>query len=119
MYVSRWLNEQYSAPENLGAMINSKKSEYDPCISREEALLVFTSANREDTFGKGDLYVSKLNDNKNWLQAINLGRSFNTEAREYCAYFSSDSKYFFFSSEGDVKWIDAQVLKNQVQKISD
>ena len=116
IYVSRWKNGQYTKPENLGAAINSTKSEYDPSISAKEDLIVFTSSNREDSFGGADLYCSRLNDSKQWLQAVNLGKKFNTKTREFCPYFSPDSKYFFFSSEGDVKWVGIEYLKKQTDK---
>jgi Tol biopolymer transport system component len=116
IYVSRLIDGQYATPENLGIAINSEKSEYDPCISANEDLLVFTSSNREDTFGKGDLYFAKRNENRNWLQAFNAGKNFNTSSREYCAYFSPDSRYFFFTSDGDVKWMNAQFVRKQIEK---
>lgn len=113
IYVSRWINERYATPENLGPSINSEKSEYDPCISAGEDLIVFTSSGRPDTFGAGDLYRARLDGNKRWQPASNLGKKFNTETREFCAYFSPDSKYFFFSSQGDVKWVEAGSLRQR------
>lgn len=117
IYVSRLLRNQYAAPENLGASINSEKSEYDPGISADEDLLVFTSAGRKDSFGGADLYASKFGRNKRWTEAVNLGKNYNSKTREYCPYFSPDSKYFFYSSEGDVKWADTQILKNHIDKL--
>jgi len=117
MYVSRSNNGKYTAPENLGATINSEKSEYDPGISANEDLLVFTSTSRNDSFGGADLYGSKLDGAKKWVNAVNLGNIFNSKSREYCAYFSPDSKYFFYSSDGDVKWADVNILKNQIDKL--
>lgn len=118
IYVSKWKNGQYTQPENLGPAINSTKSEYDPGILASGDLIIFTSSNREDSFGGADLYCSRLNDNKQWLQAVNLGKSFNTKTREFCPYFSPDLNYFFFSSEGDVKWIDIKYFKKQIKKNS-
>lgn len=114
IYVSVAKNGQYSIPENVGAIVNSDRSEYDPCISRDEELLVFTSPNRDDTFGKGDLYFSKRSEGNGWLPVVHLDKNVNTPTREYCAYFSPDSKYFFFSSEGNVKWMDARSLKDKI-----
>jgi Tol biopolymer transport system component len=114
IYVSRFARGSYTDVENLGTAINSNKSDYDPGISANEEVLVFTSSNREDTFGAGDLYGTKLGDDKSWLKAVNLGRKFNTRTRDYCAYFPPDSKYFFFTSEGNVKWISVEHLKKVV-----
>jgi hypothetical protein len=115
VYVSKWINGQYSVPENLGAEINSEKSEYDPCISRNEDLLVFTSPNREDIFGKGDLYGAKRSNNKDWSRAVNLGKNFNTPTREFCPYLTPDEEYFFFSSDGNIKWIGSAFLKEKLK----
>jgi Tol biopolymer transport system component len=117
IYVSRFLNKKYTMPENLGATINSVRSEYDPFISPNEDFIVFASSGRDDSFGGADLYCSKLNSKREWLQAINLGKDFNTKTREYCPYLTKDRKYFFFSSEGDVKWIDSGSLKKQIDKL--
>jgi Tol biopolymer transport system component len=110
IYVSRLMNGQYLTPENLGAGVNSPKSEYDPCISVKEDLLVFTSSNRQDSFGGADLYCSKPDKTKKWQQAIHLGKHVNTNTRDFCPYFSPDAKYFFFSSERNVKWINARYV---------
>lgn len=110
IYVSRWSHQNYLIPENVGATVNSNRSEYDPSISCDEELLVFTSPNRDDSFGMGDLYVAKRSNGNDWLPIIHLGKNVNTSTREYCAYFSPDSKYFFFSSEGNVKWMDVRFL---------
>jgi Tol biopolymer transport system component len=117
IYMSRWVNNQYASPENLGPVINSEKSEYDPFISPAGDFIVFTSSGRSDTFGAGDLYCSKLNSKRAWLPAINLGETFNTKTRDYCPYLSPDSRYFFYSSEKDVRWIDAGILKHQMDNL--
>lgn len=113
IYVSRLINGQYIKPENLGVAINSSKSEYDPCISPDEDLIVFASSNRQDGFGKADLYYSKKGSDSAWHIAANLGQSFNTKTREYCSYITPDQNYFFFSSEGDIKWINYKTLLKQ------
>jgi WD40-like Beta Propeller Repeat len=118
IYISRLTESHYTSPVNLGSTINSEKSEYDPCISSDEAIIIFASSGRADTFGKADLYASKLNNSGNWQNAVNLGKDFNTSSREYCPYFSPDLKYFFYSSEGDIKWIDIHVVKNKISELN-
>lgn len=113
VYVSRLVNQQYASPENLGPAINTSKSEYDPGISREEDMLVFASSNREGGFGAADLYASKINEKRQWQPAANLGRGINTPTRDFCPYFSPDGKYFFFSTERDIKWVRNDFVKRQ------
>lgn len=116
IYVSKLVNNQYTTAENLGPMINTDKSEYDPCISAKEDLLIFASSNRENGLGAADLYCSRLL-NRKWLPALNLKPPFSTNTRDFCPYFSPDAKYFFFSSEGDVKWISIQTLNKRVKTL--
>jgi Tol biopolymer transport system component len=117
IYVSKWINGQYTTPANLGEAINSPKSEYDPFISTKEDLLVFTASNWDDSFGGADLYCSKPGKNNTWRQAVNLGHRINTTSRDFCPSFSPDSKYFFFSSERNVKWISARYVLEQIDRL--
>jgi Tol biopolymer transport system component len=111
LYRAILTNGNYQTPENLGSTVNTQRSEYDPSISSEETSLVFTSSKRNDTFGGADLYYTTTGQDKEWKQVIHLDSTFNTATREYCPYFSPDSKFLFFSSEGQVKWIPVSALE--------
>lgn len=117
IYVSRMVNGEYTMPENLGSAINTKESEHDPCIWPNEERLVFKSENREDGFGQADLYVARLTNEKTWTQATNLGSKFNTHTYEYCPYLTPDARYFFYSSEFDIKWINAEALEMHIDSL--
>lgn len=110
IYISRLKNGKYEAPENLGEAVNTNKAEFDPFISADGKLLIFASSRRDDSIGGTDLYVSK-SENGKWTDAVNAGGLINTPTRDFCPYISPDGKYFFFSSEANVKWIDNKVLK--------
>jgi Tol biopolymer transport system component len=116
IYVSELVKGRYTAPQNLGPSINTDKAEYDPCISSREDVLVFASSNRANGFGGADLYCSRIMG-KVWLPALNLGATFNTKTREFCPYFSPDAKFFFYSSEGDVKWISMKMFNKRVKTL--
>lgn len=116
IYVSKLVNGKYTDPVNLGPAVNTAGSEYDPGVSADEDMIVFASSNRDDGIGGADLYCSRLNGEKKWQKAVNLGNRFNTKAREFCPYFSPDGKYFFFSSERDVKWIGLEWLKKEAER---
>lgn len=117
IYLSRLIDNHYTEPVNLGPTINTARSEYDPCISGSEDVMIFTSSNRADSYGKGDLYASRQNDNT-WSPASNLGNAFNTTSREYCAYFSPDNAWFFFSSQKDVKWVRADFVTEHIKNLT-
>jgi Tol biopolymer transport system component len=110
IYVSKFVDGKYTTPENLGAAVNAPVTDHDPFISRDEKLLIFTSKNRKEGFGAGDLYYSEKGDDGKWSVAKNMGKRFNTATYDFCASISRDSKYFFFSSENDIKWIDIKYL---------
>jgi Tol biopolymer transport system component len=111
IYVSRLVAGAYTHPKNLGPNVNSSESEHDPCVSNDEHLIIFKSENRDDGFGQADLYFSTLDETKTWMPAKNLGARVNTTGYEYCPYFSPDGKYFFFSSQSDIMWMDMHVLQ--------
>jgi hypothetical protein len=98
IYRSRFINGEYSEPENLGDSINSSYFDGDPYIAPDESFLIFVSYNRPDGVGDGDLYIS-LNRNGVWTAAKNLGREINSSALDFCPNLSPDRKYFFFTSE--------------------
>ena len=78
-----------------------------------EDFIIFTSSNRDDSFGGADLYHAGLDTNMKWTPARNLGKQFNTATREYCPYQTPDGLYFFFSSAKNVKWISAACLNEK------
>jgi Tol biopolymer transport system component len=108
IYVSRYVDGVYTAPQNLGSAINSEQMEHDPMISPDEQYLVFTSVDRADSYGSGDLYYSLRNGDGTWTPAKNMGRKFNTNTYEYCTYITPDGHYLFYSTDYDVKWIGAR-----------
>jgi Tol biopolymer transport system component len=110
LYVSRYVNGVYSIPENLGPAVNSSHMEHDPMISPDEQFLIFTSVDRSDSYGEGDLYYSQRNREGVWSSAKNMGNKFNTDSYEYCSFLTPDNKYLFYSTNYDVKWIDAKHL---------
>lgn len=110
IYVSRYVNGNFTQPENLGPAINSVKMEHDPMIAPDERYLLFTSVDRKDSHGSGDLYYALRNEDGTWATAENMGTRFNTDSYEYCSYLTPDGQYLFYSSNYDVKWISTKHL---------
>jgi Tol biopolymer transport system component len=96
IYQSRLINGKYSRAVKLDDNINTEYREFDPYISPDEQMLIFTS-NRPGGFGSGDLYISFRNENGDWAKAKNLGDKINTQGSEYCPMISPDGKYLFFT----------------------
>lgn len=99
IYRSECVDEKYSKGVKLGETINTEHREFDPYISPDESILIFTS-NRPEGFGSGDLYISFKDKESNWMKAKNMGDKINTLGSEYCPMISPDGKYLFFTSAG-------------------
>jgi hypothetical protein len=109
LYRSRKTGNGYEKPVTLGPLVNTIYDEHDPLIAPDESFLIFPS-DRPGGLGEADLYIShKVNDQ--WQQPAAMGHGINTKRYEYCPYLTPDGKYFFFSSEYQVKWIGSSVLK--------
>lgn len=82
---------------NLGATINSEKSEADIYVHSEEKYIIFASTDREDTHGSDDLYISYKQDN-DWSKPRNLGPITNSYAYEYGAWVDEKNNHLYFNS---------------------
>jgi hypothetical protein len=89
----------WSAPVNLGPVINSASSDQQPAISKDGRSLYFTS-NRPGGLGGFDMYVSqRANVNDPWGPPVNLGPTVNTTSNEGNPAFSRDGHLMFFQSD--------------------
>jgi hypothetical protein len=110
IYFAKYENGRYLVPEKLGNEINSEFLELDPIISPDESYLIFQS-NRNGGFGKMDLYISfKDKQNNRWHEAINMGKDINSESNETTGRLSLNKRYFFFSRDSRIYWVDAKII---------
>jgi hypothetical protein len=103
-----------SAVELLGAPVNTRAYEGDPCIAPDGHFLIFHSG-RAGGIGRTDLYVSFKNEQGSWGTPINLGPKFNTPGDEYGAHLSSDGKYLFFTRHtpqgNSIFWVSISAIE--------
>lgn len=89
----------WSAPINLGNVVNTKGDEFSPFLAADEKTLYFVSDGHPG-FGDADIWMTKRLDDTwtNWSKPINLGEKINTP--DFDAYFSIDAagEYAYFSS---------------------
>lgn len=95
LYKSKLVDGKFTQPERLPEPINSNARDFDPSISKDGNKLFFSS-DRNDGFGSGDIYYSKLIDDT-WSEPINLGGKINTNDHEYCPRISYDGSFLFFT----------------------
>jgi Tol biopolymer transport system component len=115
IFVSRMVDGVYTDAENAGPPISSEYDEGDVFVAPDGSYLIFVSRDRPGGFGSGDLYISYLQEDATWSEAINLGETINTDEFDYCPVVSPDGLYFFYSSAGQVYWVDAgflEILRN-------
>ncbi|MEO8473600.1 MAG: hypothetical protein ABI477_15480 [Chryseolinea sp.] len=102
--------KDFKEAQTLPETINTSSYEADVYVAPDESYLIFC-ADRPDGIGKGDLYISfKLKDNS-WSKSKNMGNVINTSEHELCPFVTNDGKYFFFTSNKDIYWVDAKVIE--------
>lgn len=97
LYISTKTKEGWSAAKNLGTHINSEQWESQPCLSPDKRELYFASR-RTGGYGGSDLYVSKMQENGQWSDPVNLGPGVNSSADEQCPFLHADNQTLYFTS---------------------
>jgi Tol biopolymer transport system component len=94
----KFSNGKYKEAQALPDVINSVNDEFNAFIDPDEQFIIFSVYGRKDDNGGGDLYISKKNENGEWMPAKNLKMPVNSKYLDYCPYITPDKKYFFFTS---------------------
>ncbi len=87
LWVTRKEADKWSAPENLGNIINTTGNEFYPFIDKQNNL--FFSSDGLKGYGGYDIFVSRFNG-KNWEIPINLSAAINSGKDDVA--FKTDSK---------------------------
>ncbi len=88
----------WSAPVNLGPVINSTFSDFGPQISRSGLSLYFSS-DRPGGLGGADIWVAqRTSEEAPWGAPTNLGPTVNSSAFDFVPAFSRDGHRMFFNS---------------------
>lgn len=98
IWKSYWTPNGFSAPINLGPMINTAGNEQTPFIHPDNQTLYFSSNGRPG-MGGFDFYYSRTNDSGNWEEAVNLGYPINTNGDEKGLLVNRDGTVAYFSSK--------------------
>jgi len=104
---------QYGEPEMLPIGVDGGGRPGHPWIAPDESYLLFDTFHREGQ-GKGifpDIYVCFRGKNGAWGKTINLGDSINKERHNLICTVSPDGRYLFYTDEGDIYWIFAEIIK--------
>ena len=91
IFVSKFINEKYTTPVNLGPAINGKGIvNIEAFVSPDEKFLLIGAFNRPNSVGSSDIYVS-YNQNGKWSAPLPVS-VINTPAREYSPRLTPDGK---------------------------
>ncbi len=111
LYASALMGDQFSPPRKLPPARNTEHYEADVFVAPGDTYLIFCSV-RPEGMGQVDLYISFRKTNGDWSQAPSLGEQVNPPGHQLCPFVSRDGKYFFYTSDEDVYWVDAKLLES-------
>src|ERR1044072_3731909 len=97
IYYSIKTKDGWQAPQNIGAAVNTRDWESQPCLSVDKQTLYFT---RETTDAGADIFMSRRLPNGQWGPAERLGPNINTRGRETTPFVHADNQTLFFASNG-------------------
>ncbi|HUT35704.1 MAG TPA: protein kinase [Planctomycetota bacterium] len=90
--------EPWSAPANLGPVVNTSKAELAPCLSADGLTLIFKS-DRSGGHGAADLWMStRRSATEPFGQPVNLGPMVNSSQQEGGPTLSADGRTLYFCS---------------------
>lgn len=97
IYISKFVNNQWSMPERLPDIINTPKDEDGVFLHPDGRTLYFSSIGHK-TMGGFDIFKSTCDAQGNWCEPINLGFPINTPDDDVYFVMSADGKTAYYSS---------------------
>ncbi|MBJ6144660.1 OmpA family protein [Hymenobacter sp. BT559] len=101
LYISHRRGNQWTAPRNLGVLVNSKAWDSQPSLSADGRTLYFSS-NRGGGVGGYDIYVTTIGADGNWGAARNLGAPINTTRDDLAPFIHASGTTLYYSTNGRV-----------------
>jgi outer membrane protein OmpA-like peptidoglycan-associated protein len=94
----------FSAPLNLGSIINTSGNEHSPFLAADNKTLYFDSDGHPG-FGGRDIFMTRRLDDswKNWSKPENLGSAFNTAQSDEGMMIPASGEYAYFVSNQNGK----------------
>jgi outer membrane protein OmpA-like peptidoglycan-associated protein/tetratricopeptide (TPR) repeat protein len=100
LYYSKKEGDKWSAPINMGPIVNSGTWDSQPSISPDGNTIYFASA-REGSIGNMDIWkTTKVNGQ--WTKPVNLGDSINTPKGDLSPFIHPDGQTLYFTSNGHI-----------------
>lgn len=96
IYISNYIDNQWTAPVNLGNIVNTSTMESQPCISADGQELYFVRYSR--TYESTDIYYSQWYQEK-WTNPKPVTTA-NSKGNEMSPFIHPDGKTLYFASDG-------------------
>lgn len=110
VYVSRFVEGEYTEAELLSVTINTDAIDYTPFISADGQYLLFASSRPSAEESELKLYVSFTKDG-HWGAPKNLSAALGLTASARFPALSADGKSLFYLSDGSVWWVSADIIR--------
>ncbi len=118
LFYSEKIGENWTKPENLGAPVNSKNWESQPCFSSDGKTLYFIRGMINDKSKRSaqdqDIYKTEITP-KGWSVPVKLGPNVNTAGREESVQIHPDGQTLYFSSNGHPGMGDLDIYVSRMQ----
>lgn len=98
---------QYSREYRWGKEFNMPFQESHPAISPDGNYLLFDSEGWKHD-GDCKLFISFRNQDGTWTFPQNMNKMINRQAM--MPWISADGKYIFFNCDGDIYWVNANIV---------
>lgn len=100
--------------EHLPSPVNSPLDEGDVCVAPDGSYLIIKINGRDDSLGRGDLFISRQMESGNWSELKNLGPGINSEHHEYSPMLTPDGRFLLFTrvvnGESDIYSVSTDVI---------
>lgn len=124
IFVSFNEDGRWTAPKNLGPVINSQFQELSPSLSADGMTLYFSANGRGEVPGFDVYYSNRLDDTwTKWSQPVSIGSRVNTPSRElfyrpfpefgYALYTTTSNS----DGNGQLRMIVADIQKDTIKKV--
>jgi OOP family OmpA-OmpF porin len=97
LFESKRTGNDWSAPRNLGPMVNSASWDAQPSLSADGRELYFVS-DRKGGSGGSDIWYSRKDSTGRWTKAQNAGPIINTRYDEISPFIHVNNKNLYFAS---------------------
>jgi outer membrane protein OmpA-like peptidoglycan-associated protein/tetratricopeptide (TPR) repeat protein len=99
LFITFLENGKWTPPQNIGAPINTAHWESMPSLSSDGRTLYFIRADRTKS-NSGDIYVSHLQEDKQWGTPKKLPDNINSQGKEHSVFIHPNGHTLYFSSNG-------------------